>query len=111
MPPSLTIAAAAALLLVLAFWFVRRRTVKVSCELDLERTHDHLHAHVTLHGVAVEPGDAVLVEGAPATIGYGEKKTLRARATVRQASGLRRWWTRRWGIREFYELYDVGFEG
>ena len=102
-------AAAAALLL--AAWFVRRRTVQVPCDIDLERTHEHLHAHVTLHGVAVEPGDAVLVRGAPARIGYGEKKTLRAQATVRQASGLRRWWTRVWGIREFYELYDGGFEG
>lgn len=97
--------------LILAIWFVRRRTVHVPCDVELERTHDHLHAHVTLHGVAIEPGDAVLVQGAPATIPFGERHTLRAKATVRQASGLRRWWTRVWGIREFYELYDVGFEG
>lgn len=109
MPLPLLLAAAAAL--GLAAWFVRRRTVRVACDLDLERTHDHLHAHVTLHGVAVEPGDAVRVEGAPARLEFGEKRTLRASATVTRASGLRRWWTRVWGIREFYELYDVGFEG
>lgn len=103
--------APAAALLALTAWFVRRRTVHVPCELDLERTHDHLHAHVTLHGVAVQPGDAVLVQGAPERIAFGERRTMPARATVRQASGLRRWWTRVWGIREFYELYDVGFEG
>lgn len=101
----------AAAALVLAAWFARRRTVQVPCEVDLERTHDHLHAHVTLHGVAIGPGDAVLVKGAPPRIDFGERRTLRASATVRQASGLRRWWTRVWGIREFYELYDVGFEG
>ena len=48
---------------------------------------------------------------APARLEYGEKRTMTAHATVRQASSLRRWWTRVWGIREFYELYDVGFEG
>ena len=109
MPPYLLAATAAALLL--AAWFARRRTVHVRCDIDLERTHEHLHAHVTLHGVQVEPGDAVLVEGAPERVGYGEKRTLTARATVRQASTLRRWWTKVWGIREFYQLYDVGFEG
>lgn len=109
MLPYLLAPAAAAL--ALAAWFIRRRTVHVPCDVELERTHDHLHAHVTLHGVAVQPGDAVLVRGAPSTIPYGERRTLRANATVRQASGLRRWWTRVWGIREFYELYDVGFEG
>jgi hypothetical protein len=108
MIPYLVSAAAACLL---AAWFVHRRTVRVPCDLDLESTHEHLHAHVTLHGVAVEPGDAVLVQGAPARLEYGEKRTMTAHATVRQASSLRRWWTRVWGIREFYELYDVGFEG
>jgi hypothetical protein len=109
MLPYLMTAGAAAL--ALAFWFARRRTLQVPCELDLERTHDHLHAHVTLRGVAVQPGDAVLVQGAPARLDFGEQRTVRTSATVRQASGLRRWWTRVWGIREFYELYDVGFEG
>lgn len=109
MLPALLAALAAALLA--AAWFARRRTVRVPCELDLERTHEHLHAHVTLHGVLVQPGDDVLVRGAPSHVPYGEKRTLKAEATVRQASGLRRWWTRVWGIREFYELYDVGFEG
>lgn len=103
--------AAVAATFLLAAWFVRRRTVKVPCDLDLERTHEHLHAHVTLHGVEVHPGDAVRVDGAPARIAYGEKRTLTGSATVHQASGLKRWWTKVWGIREFYELYDVGFEG
>lgn len=103
--------AAVAAVFLLAAWFAWRRTVRVPCELDLERTHEHLHAHVTLHGVQVEPGDEVLVRGAPGTIEYGQRRTLQASATVRQASPLRRWWTRVWGIREFYELYDVGFEG
>ena len=107
LPVVLSVTAAA----LLAAWFVHRRTVQVPCQIELERTHEHLHAHVTLQGVDVHPGDAVLVRGAPGRIAYGEKTTLAGSATVRQASSLRRWWTRVWGIREFYELYDVGFEG
>jgi hypothetical protein len=109
MLPALLATAAVATLL--ASWFVRRRTVHVPCDIEVERTHEHLHAHVVLHGVAPEPGDAVRVEGAPARVEFGERRTLHGRATVRQASSLRRWWTRTWGVREFYELYDVGFEG
>ena len=107
----LLLPAVVAAVFLLAGWFAWRRTVRVPCELDLERTHEHLHAHVTLHGVQVGPGDEVLVRGAPAAIEYGQRRTMKASATVRQASPLRRWWTRVWGIREFYELYDVGFEG
>lgn len=109
MLPSLLLAAVAATLL--AAWFVHRRTVRVPCEIELERTHEHLHAHVTLRGALPEPGDSVRLENAPARIAFGETQVVRTNATIRRASSLRRWWTRVWGIREFYELYDVGFEG
>jgi hypothetical protein len=101
-------AAAAALMTV---WFVHRRRFEVPCTLDLESTHDHLHAHVTLQGVQVEPGDRVTVHGAPSRIPYGEKLTLESEATVEQASWLQRQMIKVVGGREFYELYDVGFEG
>lgn len=97
-------------LVVLVPWFLWRRTDRVPCTLDLERTHDHLHAHLELMGFEVEPGDSVRVENAPDSIEYGETRTVRSEAVVTRASWLRRQWTRLVGRFEFYELYDVGFE-
>ena len=94
----------------LVTWFLWRRRVRVPCELDLEATHDHFHAHVILDGVLVEPGDAVMVHDAPDRIEFGDVRTLRSEAEVSHASWLRRKWTRLVGRLEFYELYDVGFE-
>lgn len=96
--------------LLLAAWFARRRRVVVPCELDLEATHEHFHAHVALSGVQVGPGDAVLVRNAPSRIPFGQRRSLRSSAEVRQASRLRRLWTRLTGRLDIHELYDVGFE-
>lgn len=96
--------------LILVVWFVWRRTDRVPCTLDLERTHEHLHAHLELMGFEVEPGDSVLVKDAPSAIEYGETRVLESEAVVTRASWLRRQWTRLVGRFEFYELYDVGFE-
>lgn len=90
--------------------FAWRRTVRVPCELDLEATHDHFHAHVELQGVLPNPGDTVQVQGAPSRIPFGEQRRLPARAEVRRASWLRQRWTRVVGALRFDELYDVGFE-
>jgi hypothetical protein len=95
----------------LGAWFVARRTRVVPCTLDLEATPQHFHAHVALEGIEVEPGDEVLVHGAPASIPRGERRQLASKATVHQASWPRRQWTRFTGRFAFYELYDVGFEG
>jgi hypothetical protein len=97
-------------LAILAVWFLWRRTDRVPCTLDLERTHEHLHAHLELMGFEVEPGDSVLVRDAPISIEYGETRRLEGEAVVTRASWLRRQWTRLVGRFEFYELYDVGFE-
>lgn len=94
----------------LALWFGWRRRLVVPCALDLEATHDHFHAHVVLEGFDVEPGDAVLVAGAPSAIPFGQVRALRSQAEVRQASWLRRQWTRFAGRFDVTELYDVGFE-
>jgi len=96
--------------MLIGLWFRRHRRVVVPCELDLEATHDHFHAHLNLEGVVVSPGDAVLVQEAPTAIPFGERRAVRSRAEVRQASWLRRQWTRLTGRLELYELYDVGFE-
>lgn len=90
--------------------FAWRRTVRVPCQLDLEATHDHFHAHVELDGVLPNPGDTVQVEGAPDRIPFGEQRRMSARAEVRRASWLRQKWTRLVGALQFHELYDVGFE-
>ncbi len=102
--------AAAAALLVLVTWFFWRRTERVPCTLDLERTHEHLHAHVELLGFLPEPGDSVRVEDDIVTLEYGTTETREAQAVVTRASALRRAWTRLVGRFEFHELYDVGFE-
>ena len=98
-------------LAVLTLWFAARRRVDVPCTLDLEATNAHFHAHVELEGVHVQEGDEVLVHGAPSRIAHGEKRRLRSRATVHQASGPRRAWTRLVGTSEITSLYEVGFEG
>lgn len=94
----------------LALWFVRHRRFVVPCSVELEATHDHFHAHVVLDGFEAEPGDAVRVTSAPTAIPFGETRAIRSEAEVRQASWLRRQWTRLVGRFELYELYDVGFE-
>lgn len=106
----MALAIAAGLLLI---WFFWRRTERVPCHLDLERTHEHLHAHVELMGFFPEPGDSVRVEGVDTElvrIEYGRTASQDSEAVVTRASALRRWWTRFTGRLEFYELYDVGFE-
>ncbi|MEJ2502364.1 MAG: hypothetical protein P8177_03465 [Gemmatimonadota bacterium] len=107
MPIVLTAGAAGA---GLAVWFIWRRSTRVPCTLDLESTHDHLHAHLLLEGIDIDPGDAVSVFDAPDRIEFGERRLVQSEAVVRRASWLRRQWTRLVGRLEFYELYDVGFE-
>lgn len=109
MPP-IALLAILAIVAVLVVWFLWRRTHTVPCSLDLERTHEHLHAHLELMGFEVEPGDSVRITDAPTALEYGEVKQLQSQAVVTRASWLRRQWTRLVGRFEFYELYDVGFE-
>ncbi len=103
--------AAGSTLAALALWFVVRRRVEVPCTLDLEATQERFHAHVVLEGVAPNEGDEVLVHQAPTRIAPGERKVVQSRATVAQASALRRAWTRLIGTSEITSLYEVGFEG
>ncbi len=95
----------------LGVWFFWSRTERIPCTLDLERTHDHFHAHVQLaQEVFCEPGDEIYVDGEPVSLAYGETRTMESEAVVKRASSLRRWWTKLVGRLEFHELYDVGFE-
>lgn len=95
----------------LAVWFTARKTFTVPCQLDLEATQDHFHAHANLDGVLVEPGDEVLVHNAPDRIALGERRTVDTEATVTQVSLPRRIMVRLLGTTQITDLYDVGFEG
>jgi hypothetical protein len=102
--------AGVAAVVALVLWYAYRRTERVPCSLDLERTHDHLHAHVELEGAEPEPGDAVRVEDAPTRLEYGEKRRMESAATIRHASWPRRQMAKILGTSHIHDLYDVGFE-
>ncbi len=87
-----------------------RRAVSVPCTVEVEHTFASLHAHVELDdGVAIGPGDEVLVHGAPETVPFGEKLKVRCHATVVRASWLERLWTKITAQLELTELYEVSF--
>lgn len=95
-------------------WFFWRSTDRVPCTLDLESSHEHLHALLELEGFAPEPGDGVKMEEAPSDfsqVPLGERLQHRSTAVVHRASWPRRMWTRLTGGFEFKELFEVGFEG
>jgi len=87
-----------------------RASVDVPCTIEVEHTFDSLHAHVELDGgIEIQPGDAVRVHGEPIVVPYGEKRTLRRRATVVRAGAIERAWTRATGDLEFMELCEFSF--
>ena len=88
---------------------MKPRSREIACTVDVAYSADALHAHVTLDGVDVGPGDTVLVHDAPAAIGYGEHVLCARRATVVRAGWLRRAWTRLAGSFELLSLFEVGF--
>ena len=83
--------------------------IETVCIVDLEQTHDSLHAHAVPEGVAIRPGDVVLVHDAPSYVPFGERLTRQCRATVTRAGVLERTWTRMSGMFQLTELYEVGF--
>ncbi len=98
--------------LALAAWYAHSTPHEVPCTLDLEATQAHFHAHVQLPDTTlIEPGDTVLVHGAPTRIPHGTQTTMTATATVWPASWLKRQFVRLTGGTAIHELYEVGFEG
>ncbi len=89
--------------------FTRER-FDVPCTIEVEHSFDSLHAHVELEGgLKIEPGDEVLVHGEPIVVPYGEKQTIRRKATVTRAGAVERAWTRLTGDLEFMELCEFSF--
>ena len=90
--------------------WLKKRSEDVCCTVEVSNTFESLHAHVRFDGgVTVEPGDEVLVHGAPVEVPYGETAYLRRRATIRRAGWLERMWTRATGDFEFMELCEFSF--
>jgi hypothetical protein len=86
------------------------RVFEVPCTVEIEQTPESLHAHVELEGdIEIRPGDQVLVQDAPVSIGYGERIMVRRTATIIRANWLERQWTRLAGGLDLTELYDVSF--
>ncbi|MBV9075910.1 MAG: hypothetical protein JO048_00315 [Methylobacteriaceae bacterium] len=87
----------------------QRRKIEVPCTVEIEHTAESLHAHVELMGAEAEPGDEVIVHGAPATVPFGEKLFLHCRATVIRAGVWSRMKARLEGYGELTELFEVSF--
>jgi hypothetical protein len=88
----------------------RARSFDVECTVRVSHTFEDLSAHVELDGdVAIEPGDEVLVHGAPIEPPYGDVQVERRLATITRATWLARTWTRMTGDLECLSLLDVSF--
>jgi hypothetical protein len=91
-------------------WIGDRQAVDVACSIEIERSAETLHAHVSLDGIEVDCGDEVLVHAAPTTIAFGDRVVTTSRATVVRAGPFRRWLTRMRSYLALTELYEVGFQ-
>lgn len=85
------------------------RATTLPCTVDIENTAERLHAHVVVDGYEPNPGDEVIVHGAPTDVPFGERVVVRCTATVVPAGGLRAFLSRAAGYLELTELYEVGF--
>jgi hypothetical protein len=86
-----------------------RRTDNIPCLVEIEQTPESLHANVTLEGYQPEPGDKVIVHGAPTRINFGEKGVFPCTASVIHAGLIGRQTTRLLSYLELTELYEIGF--
>ena len=90
-------------------WPFARRTVSIHCDVDIEKTAESFHAYAVPDGIAIRPGDVVVVHGVPTDIGFGDRLISRSPATVTRAGPLARVWTGLTSFLELTELYEVGF--
>lgn len=87
-----------------------RTQERVPCTVEVSHRFESLHAHVRFNnGATVNPGDEVLVHGAPVLATYGEVIVEDRIATITRASLLERWWTRMTGDFGFMELCEFSF--
>jgi len=87
-----------------------REKEEAPCTVEVSHKFESLHAHVRLNnGAVINPGDEVLVHGAPVMAPYGEVVSEERTATIWRASTLERAWTRLTGDLEFMELCEFSF--
>ena len=90
--------------------FFRKRRDHAPCTLAVSNTIESLHAHVRFNnGAIVNPGDEVIVHGAPVKAPYGEVIMEDREATILRATPLERLWTRMIGKLEFMEICEFSF--
>lgn len=85
------------------------RSIDVRCVVDIAQTVETLHAHVTLDGIDVGPGDQVLVHNPPTFVAFGEQIVCDRQATVTRATWFGKAWTRLTSRFELGMLYEVSF--
>ena len=83
-------------------------TVRIVCDVDIEKTPHSFHAHAVPDGYDIRPGDVVEVHGIPG-VGFGEHVVCQLPATVIPANPFQRAWTQFTAMFELTELYEVGF--
>lgn len=82
----------------------------VPCTVEVSHTFDHLYAHVVLpDGIDADPGDKILVHGAPINVPFGEVASVPREATIVRATLIERMWVRLTGDLEFMELCEFSF--
>jgi hypothetical protein len=87
-----------------------KRQEDVPCTVEVSHRFEALHAHVRFNnGATVNPGDEVLVHGAPILARFGEVVVEDRTATITRATVLERWWTRMTGDFDFMELCEFSF--
>jgi hypothetical protein len=88
----------------------RRPGFETPCQVRVEQSDEHFHAHVELAGdVAIGPGDRVTLDGAPIRVPFGSAAVFSRIARVEPAGPLLRLWTRLAAHLELAELYEVSF--
>lgn len=87
-----------------------RSTETAPCTVEVVHKFEELSAHVRLNnGAVINPGDKVLVHGAPVLAQWGEHVREDRTATISRASAVERAWTRLTGDLEFMELCEFSF--
>ena len=86
------------------------RAVEGHCVVDIEQSPESFHAYSAPEDIQIEPGDIVVIDNPPLSIGYNEKLARECRMTVRRAGFLRRNWTKAIAVFALTQLYEVGFE-
>jgi hypothetical protein len=87
-----------------------RQSFQAPCTIEIEHSAESLHAHVDIESdFAIQPGDQVLVHGAPDHVTFGDEMVVTRVATIIRAGLFERLWTRFCANFEILELYDVSF--